>query len=160
MSDLFLKRLTLFSKKYRPVSVLSTISKLFEKLMKTQLQDFQNVMLHPSVSAFRPVHSCQSVLLKLTEDIRSGLDNGLICGLVLMDLSKAFDSIPYHLLISKLNAYGMLRQALELIASYLLERKQRVKLRSCTSSWTAVNKGVLQGLVLGPILMKRTKNLE
>ena len=66
-------------------------------------------------------------------------------------LSKAFDSIPYHLLISKLNAYGMQRQALELIACYLLERKQRVKLRSCTSNWTTVNKGVSQGSVLGPM---------
>ena len=67
-----------------------------------------------------------------------------------MDLSKAFDSIPYLLLISKLNAYRMQRQVLELIASYmyLLECKQRVKLRSCTSSWTAVNKGVH-----GPMLL-------
>ena len=84
--------------------------------METQLQDFQNAILHLNVSAFRLVHSCQSVLLKLTEDIRSCLDNELICGLVLMDLSKA------------LNAYGMQRQALELIGSFLLECKQRVKL--------------------------------
>ena len=102
--------------------------------METQLQDFQNEILHLNVSAFRSGHGCQSVLLKLTEDICSSLDNGLICGLGLMDLSKAFDSMPYYLLISKLNTYGMQRQALELIASYLLERKQRVKFRSCPSS--------------------------
>ena len=117
--------------------------------MEIQLQDFQNAILHPNVSAFRPGHSCQSVLLKLTEDIRSGLDNGLICGLVLMELSKAFGSIPYHLLISAECRDSL--QALELIASYLLERKQRVNLRSCTSNWTTVNKGVPQGSVLGPI---------
>ena len=64
-----------------------------------------------------------------------------------MDLSKTFDTIPYHL-SSKINAYRMQRQALELITSYLLECKQRVKLRSCTSSWTAVNKGVH-----GPMLL-------
>ena len=110
------------------------------------------VILNPGVSAFRSGYSCQSILLKLTEDIRSSLDQGYTCGLVLMDLSKAFDCIPHHLLISKLHAYGMSTPSLTLIASYLLERKQRVKLRGCVSDWTTITKGVPQGSVLGPML--------
>ena len=138
-------------KNYRPVSILTAISKLFERLLEGQLQLFQNSILHPSVSAFRPGHSCQSVLLKLTEDIRSELDRGQITGLALMDLSKAFDSIPHPLFISKLHAYGMTCSALNLITSYLIERKQRVKLRGCTSDWAPITKGVPQGSVLGPM---------
>ena len=139
-------------KNYRPVSILTSLSKLFEKLLESQLISFQNKILNPGISAFRSGYSCQSVLLKLTEDIRSSLDQGYTCGLVLMDLSKAFDCIPHHLLISKLHAYGMSTPSLTLIASYLLERKQRVKLRGCVSDWTTITKGVPQGSVLGPML--------
>ena len=122
-------------KNYRPVSMLTTISKLSERLQEGQLQLFQNSILYPSVSAFRPGHSCQSVLLKLTEDIRSELDRGQITGLVLMDLSKASDSIPHPLFISKLHTCGMSCSALNLITTYLTEQKQIVKLRGCTSDW-------------------------
>ena len=68
-----------------------------------------------------------------------------------MDLSKAFDSMPHPLFISKLHAYGMNCAALNLITSYLTERKQRVKLRGCTSDWAPITKGVSQGSVLGPM---------
>ena len=100
---------------------MTSLSKLFEKLLESQLIAFQNKMLHPGISAFRLGYSCQSVLLELTVDIRSSLDRGYTCGLVLMDLSKAFDCIPHHLLISKLHAYGMPTPSLTLIGSYLLE---------------------------------------
>ena len=151
VKPIFKKADPLVKKNYRPVSIITAISKLFERLLEGQLQLFQNSILHPSVSAFRLGHSCQSVLLKLTEDIRSELDRGQITGLVLMDLSKAFDSIPHPLFISKLHAYGMTCSALNLISSYLIERKQRVKLRGCTSDWAPITKGVPQGSVLGPM---------
>ena len=109
----------LAKKNYRPVSILTTISKLFERLLEKQLLGFHNKIIHPKVSAFRPGHSCQLVLISLTEDIRSALDSGLKGGLVMMDLSKAFDCIPHHLFISKLAAYGMSRHSLILLASYL-----------------------------------------
>ena len=149
VKPIFKKADPLVKKNYRPVSILTAISKLFEKLLEGQLQLFQNSILHPSVSAFRPVHSCQSVFLKLTEDIRLELDRGQITGLVLMDLSNAFDSIPHPLFISKLHAYGMTCSALNLITSYLTERKQRVNLRGCTSNYAIITTGVPQGSVLG-----------
>ena len=67
-------------------------------------------------------------------------------------LNGPLQGIRLYLLISKLHAYGMSTPSLTLIASYLLERKQRVKLRGCVSDWTTITKGVPQGSVLGPLL--------
>ena len=72
---LFKKDNPLVKKNYRPVSILTSISKTFEKLLAFQLEQFQDTIYHPYISAFRRGHSCQSVLLKLTEDWRSALDN-------------------------------------------------------------------------------------
>ena len=69
-----------------------------------------------------------------------------------MDLSKAFDCMPHSLLIAKLYAYGMGRQAVEIFASYLTGRLQRVKLQTAESEWVQAIKGVPQGSILGPIL--------
>ena len=152
VSPLFKKDNPLVKKNYRPVSILTSISKTFEKLLAFQLEQFQDTIYHPYTSAFRRGHSCQSVLLKLTEDWRSALDNNQYVGTVPMDLSKAFDSMPIPLLISKLNAYGMHVDATTLLTSYLTERTQRVKILDTFSGWLETKKGVPQGSVLGPSL--------
>ena len=69
-----------------------------------------------------------------------------------MDLSKAFDCIPHHLLLCKLKAYGISNNACELIMSYLLNRQQRVKIGTHRSTWDHLSKGVPQGSILGPLL--------
>ena len=71
-------------------------------------------------------------------------------GAVLMDLSKAFDTINHELLIAKLHAYGFSKEALTLIASYLSDRWQHVKINDTFSTWSALEQGVPQGSVLGP----------
>ena len=73
-------------------------------------------------------------------------------GTVLCDLSKAFDTLPFDLIIAKLEAYGLDHNALNLMYSYLSGRKQRVKIGSAYSNWANVNIGVPQGSVLGPII--------
>ena len=69
-----------------------------------------------------------------------------------MDLSKAFDSMPRGLLIAKLHAYGMSKNACGMIVSYLSNRRQRVKISGEVSNWSTINRGVPQGSVLGPLL--------
>ena len=104
------------------------------------------------LSAYRKGYSCQSILLKFIEDVKQALDNKKIVGALFMDLSKAFDCLPHCLLIAKLRAYGLTVPACELIASYLSDRKQRVKIANAKSDWKYLEKGIPQGSILGPLL--------
>ena len=104
---------------YRPVSILNTFSKIFEKILKEQLSPFLDKTLSIFIAAYRTAYSTQHVLNKLIEEWKSKLDNNFIVGSVLMDLSKAFDCIPHDLIIAKLHAYGLDENALVLVYSYL-----------------------------------------
>ena len=99
-------------KNYRPVSVLNTFSKIFEKNLKEQLTPFLDETLSTFIAAYRKAYSTQHVLIRLVEDWKSKLDNDFLVGSVFMDLSKAFDSIPHELIIAKLHAYGFDENAL------------------------------------------------
>ena len=112
---------------------------------------FDKLLSH-FLSAYRKGYSCQHVILQLTEYWRQALDKGNNVGTIAMDLSKAFDSMPHGLMISKLFAYGVSENACKTIISYLLNRRQRVKVLGCVSSSVTVHKGVPQGSVLGPLL--------
>ena len=108
--------------------------------------------LSPFLCGYRKGFSTQTTLVSLIEKWKNCLDNNGYAGAVLMDLSKAFDTINHQLLIAKLHAYGFSKDALELILSYLSDRWQRVKINTSFSSWTELIQGVPQGSVLGPIL--------
>ena len=88
----------------------------------------------------------------MLESIRRNLDKGLKSGILLTDLSKAFDSITHDILIEKLNAYGFTINSLKLINNYLTGRRQRTKVSDTCSTWRDIIYGVPQGSILGPLL--------
>ena len=154
----FRKQDTLLKKNYRPVSVLPTLSKLFEKLLATQLSDFFENIFNCLMSAYRKRYNCQDVLLKLVESWRHDLDNKNSVGSVMMDLSRTFDSMPRGLLLAKLRVHGVDVNACRLLYSYLSNRRQRVKLCNTRSDWIATYRGVPQGSGLGPLLYNNFGN--
>ena len=139
-------------KDHRPVSVLVSFSKIFERYILNDMLSHVNAILSDKISAYRKGYSCHHVLLKLTEEWRKHLDQNHVVGAVLMDLSKAFDCLPHELLIAKLAAYGFERNSLKLLYSYLKNRKQAVKIKGKLSTFLEILAGVPQGSILGPIL--------
>ena len=119
--------------------------------MYQQIYDYFNCIFSKYLCGFRKYHSTQHGLLFMVGMLTKSLDNGLLSGIVLTDLSKAFDSIAHDLLIAKLNAYGFSNQSLNII-SYLSDRKQRTKINDEFSTWRNIVFGVPQGSVLGPLL--------
>ena len=107
---------------YRPITVLPALSKVFERLLFTQMTTFADTILVPYLCGFRKGFNTQHALLRLLDACKTALDKKGVAGALLMDLSKAFDCIDYELLIAKLNAYGFGREALKMIHSYLTGR--------------------------------------
>ena len=139
-------------KNYRPVSVLNSFSKIFEMVIKDQIVPYFDKYLSIFISAYRKRYSSQHVLIRLIEEWRDKLDQNLMVGAILMDLSKAFDCIPHDLLIAKLEAYGLDITSLTYIYSYLKGRKQSVRINNIYSIYLLILSGVPQGSILGPIL--------
>ena len=137
---------------FRPVSVLVTFSKIYERYIHNEMSGFVESILSDKISAYRKGHSCQHVLLDFTEKIRYHLDQNSVVGALLMDLSKAFDCLPHELLIAKLAAYGVKDRTLRLLFSYLKDRKQSVNIKGKLSKFLTIIAGVPQGSILGPIL--------
>ena len=149
---LYKKKDNLCKENYRSVNVLAVVSKVFEIILSDQLMAYFVSILSHSLSAYRVGYNCQHVILQLTEFWRQSLDKGNCVGTVAMDLSKAFDSMPHGLLIAKLSAYGVYKQACDLIINYLCNRRQRTQVMGKCSEWVTINRGVPQGSVLGPLL--------
>ena len=143
---------------YRPVSVLPTVSKIFERIIQKQFSAHVNEFLSPYLCGYRKGFNTQYALLSLIKKWKKTLDNKGYTGAILMDLSKAFDTIQHELLIAKLYAYGFSKDSLKIISSYMSDRWQRTKIDKFFSSWSALLKGVPQGSVLGPILFHISLN--
>ena len=137
---------------YLPISILSCLSKIWEKILISQLSEFFDNIISHHMSGFRKAHGCQDVLLNFTNNAKLSLDGRKSTLALLTDLSKAFDCIPYKLLISKLHAYGVDRNACLIILSYFTKRKQRVKLGDSMSDWRYISKGAPRGSLFGPFM--------
>ena len=138
---------------YRPISLLPSISKVFEKLIHSQIYQYfmENNLFYQSQYGFRSMHSTELAAIELIDKILMELDNGNTPISVFLDLSKAFDTIDYEILIYKLKYYGFDSCAIELIKSYLLDRLQFVQFNEVNSSKLKLKTGVPQGSVLGPL---------
>ena len=90
---------------YRPIRILSAMSKIFQRIISEQINQFMAGMLSPLLSGFRQGYSTQHPLFRVVEKWKKHLDMMGIVGTILMDLSKAYDCIPHDLLIAKLDAY-------------------------------------------------------
>ena len=137
---------------YRPISILPTLSKIYEKILYMQIYEYFNSIFSKYLCGFRKCHSTQYCLLYMLEHLKRSLDKGLKTGILLTDLSKAFDSISHDLVLAKLDAYVFSKNSLRLIDDYLTGRRQRTKIGNSFSSWRDILYGVPQGSILGPLL--------
>ena len=137
---------------YRPVSILPVISKIFEQLFFYQIDNFMDAKLSIHQCGFRKGYSAQHCLVVMLEKWRATLDNRGCSGVLLTDLSKAFDCLSHDLLLAKLEAYGFDCMSVKLLHSYLTDRHQRVRINSNYSTWSEIINGVPQGSILGPLL--------
>ena len=111
------------------------ISKKIERSIETQLDEFFNSHFHNLLSAFRKGYGCQTTLLKIIEDWKKALDQNKFVVAILMDLSKALDCLPHDFLLLKFKSYGVAPSSLNLLESYLNNRKQCVKVGTHSSDW-------------------------
>ena len=139
---------------YRPISLLSNIEKILEKLMYKRLYTFldYNNIIYDLQFGFRQQYSTSHALINITENIRKALDDGNVgCG-VFVDLQKAFDTIDHQILLAKLNHYGICGVSNDWFISYLSNRNQYVSINGYESCLAAINCGVPQGSILAPLL--------
>ena len=149
VTPLFKKNDEFKKENYRPVTVLPALNNIHERLLVAQLGDFYQAILSDFISSYRKFHSCETLVLKLSEDWRAMLDKGELVAVVSMDLSKTFDVIDHDLLLAKLKAYSVGERSFVLFKDYLSGRQQRVKIGDTFSNWKGVIRGVPQGSVLG-----------
>lgn len=140
---------------YRPVSNLHFFSKIIERCVLFQLRNHctSSNLLPIFQSAFRPHHSVESALIHVSDDILKHLNARKSVILILLDMSAAFDTVDYKILLETLSYYfGIRDKALSWIKSYLLHRSFTVQYNNNTSNCHTLNFGVPQGSVLGPLL--------
>ena len=153
ITPLFKKGFKRSKDNYRPVSILPTISKIFEKLLSKQIIMYMDKFFSKYQWGFTKGYNAQHCLLAMIEKWRKAVDNGNVFGTLLTDLSKVFDCLQHDLVIAKLNSSGFNLTALNLIHNYLTKRKQKTKINHSYSSWEDILFGVPQGSILGPILL-------
>ena len=139
---------------YRPISILTQLNKVFEKLIHTRLMNFcveQNI-LTPKQFGYRKKHNTMHAILSLTEEIKACMEDKKVCAALFIDLKGAFDTINIDIMLEKLEHYGVREKELNLFKSYLSNRKQYIRSGDIKSVILDILCGVPQGSVLGPLL--------
>ena len=141
-------------KNYRPISLLPLISKVIEKVVHIQTNKFlnENNIIFKFQSGFRSNHSTSSCLSYLNDKILKGFDSGLLTGMILIDLQKAFDTIDHNILLEKMIHLKFSSHVISWFKSYLSNRTFNVSINEAFSNAGNLTCGVPQGSILGPLL--------
>ena len=141
-------------KNYRPISVLPVISKIFEMAIHEQLSDYftTNSLFCKQQYGFMKNASTELAALELIDRLLNQLNARKIPTNLYLDLSKAFDSISHDILLDKLRYYGFTDGSIQLLKSYLSNRKQYVQIDGVMSSMQYIQTGIPQGSIVGPLL--------
>ena len=139
---------------YRPISVLSALSKIFERCILNQLIfhfNMENILVSNQFG-FRAGKTTTNSLVDLVDDITKAIDKGSYATFIFLDLSKAFDTVNQSILLSKLDLHGNRASENQWFKSYLSKRKQKVFINGVESNFYLLQSGVPQGSILGPFL--------
>ena len=133
---------------YRPISVISVVAKVFERIVYNQLSNYlsEHNILSKHQSGFRSFHSTVTALLETTDSWAYNIDHGNVNAVVFLDLKKAFDTVDHHILLSKLHLYGINGIAHRWFSSYLDNRTQKCFVNGSLSNTCTLKCGVPQGL--------------
>ena len=145
---------TLMAKNYRPVSILSPLSKVLEKVVCSQVYHYFtiNKILHPSLHGYRKNRSTLTSLLEMYHKWVEAASHGQVSGAVMLDLSAAFDLVSTDILLKKLRIYGLQRDFLDWMKDYMSDRQQSVWIDHKYSNLLPCEAGVPQGSILGPLI--------
>ena len=155
---------------YRPISVLPTIARIFERLLYNQLYDYltANKLLGDEQYGFRSLHSTAMALGKMSNQWLMNMDNGNLSAVVFLDIRKAFDTVDDTILLQELNCYGIQGDSVKLLESYLTDRMHCCSVNGHISPLEIIKCDVPQGSILCPLLFivymndlpKRVNNVD
>ena len=136
---------------YFPIFLLSNLEKYLKSLCIRDFIPFLNTIIYNLQFGFRQQYSTSHTLINITENIRKALDDGNIGCIIFKDLQKDFDTVDHQILLAKLNHYGIHHVSNDWFKSSLSNRNQYVSINGYESGLAALNCGVPQGSVLGPL---------